>query len=79
MSEMSIDDPPLSQDSASPSTPRRRVLTKLAELGLRNEREKNVYKKLKGKPFGHTQAFDFQLLQEAGMVRDLDMIFNLVG
>jgi len=76
---MSIGDPPPSQGPASPSMPRQRVLTKPAELGLRNERKKKIYKKLKGKPFCHTQALDFQLLQEAGMDRELEMIFNLVG
>jgi hypothetical protein len=34
---------------------------------------------LKGKPFGHTQALDFQILQEVSMDRRLNMIFNLVG
>jgi len=59
--EMNVDPPP-SQELASSSAPRPCVLTNPSELRLKTEHERDFYKKLKGKPFAHTQALDFQLL-----------------
>jgi len=44
-----------------------------------NEQEKNIYKKMKGKTFIHTPAFDFEHLRETGVDVELDLIFEIVG
>jgi hypothetical protein len=77
-SNMSVD-PPTAPAPASSSSPAPKILFKPNQLGLRDSREKDVYKKIKDKEFTHTPAFDLALLQEAGMSSKFDTIFSLLG
>jgi hypothetical protein len=77
-SNMSID-PPTPHAPASSSSPTPKILLKPNQLGLRDSREKDVYKKIKDKEFTHTPTFDLALLQEASMSTKFDTIFSLLG
>jgi hypothetical protein len=74
---MSVDPPTYQGPACSSASPN--ILIKASQLRLKNEREKNIYKKLKKKEFTHTPMLDSELLQEAGMDSELDLIFALVG
>jgi hypothetical protein len=76
-SDMSVD-PPTTPAPSSSSSPSPKILLKPNQLGLRDSREKDVYK-IKDKEFTHTPAFDLALLQEAGMCTEFDTIFSLLG
>jgi hypothetical protein len=80
-SDMSTDPPPVTPPPASSSAPRRVLLRVLraSDLGLRNSRERAIYRKLKTKIFSHTPVLDPTLLVEAGMADEFDIIFSLVG
>jgi hypothetical protein len=75
---MSTDPPPVAPPPASSSAPRR-VLFRASDLGLRNSRERAIYRKLKTKIFAHTPVLNPTLLVEAGMADEFDIIFSLVG
>jgi hypothetical protein len=62
-SDMSVD-PPIAPAPASSSSPAPKILLKPNQFGLRDSREKDVYKKIKDKEFTHTPTFDLALLQE---------------
>jgi len=66
------------QARASSMAPPPNILIKAPHLRLKNEREKNIYKKLKGKTFIHTPALDIELLRVTGMDAELDRIFGIV-
>jgi hypothetical protein len=73
------DDPPPAPAPASFTSPAPKILLKPNQLGLRDSRKKDVYKKIKDKEFTHTPAFDLALLQEVGMSTEFDTIFSLLG
>jgi hypothetical protein len=77
-SDMSVD-PPTPPAPASSSSLAPKILLKLNQLGLRDSRERDVYKKIKDKEFTHTPAFNLALLQEAGMSTEFYTIFSLLG
>jgi hypothetical protein len=68
---MSVDPPAYQGPASSSASPN--ILIKASQLGLKNEREKNIYKKLKNKKFTHTPMLDRELLQEAGMDSELTL------
>jgi hypothetical protein len=49
------------------------------QIKFEDDREKEIYKKLKDRKFTHTPAFDLDLLQSIGMDSELDLIFRNVG
>ena len=57
----------------------RNVLLQEKQLKLRDDREKNIYKKLKDRDFVLTPAFDLALLQSTGMDFEFELIFKAVG
>jgi hypothetical protein len=65
-SDMSTNPPPVAPPPASSSAPRR-VLLRASNLGLRNTRERAIYRKLKIKIFAHTPVLDPTLLVKAGI------------
>jgi hypothetical protein len=75
---MSIDPPAAPTPTSSSALPPK-ILLKLSQLLLKDDREKALYKKLKNKVFTHNPVLDHGLLKEAGMDFELDIIFLLVG
>ena len=57
----------------------RNVLLQEKQLKLRDDRETNIYKKLKDQDFILTPAFDPALLQSTGMDSEFELIFKAVG
>ena len=47
-------------------------------LDLRNDRERQAYAMLKGRSFGHTRAFDPDLLEKIGMDIDFANVWHAV-
>lgn len=77
-SDMSVD-PPTEHAPSSSSGTVRKVLLKTSDLGLKTQREKDVFQKLKNRNFIHTPAIDPTLLQETGMDTEFDLIFQMLG
>jgi hypothetical protein len=76
-SEMSVN-PPADQPPSS-SAPTRKILLKESHLGLKDCRERKIFKELKNKAYTHTPVLDLALLHEIGMDVEFDLIFPLVG
>ena len=57
----------------------RNILLQEKQLKLREDREKNIYKKLKDRNFVLTPAFDPALLHSTGMDSEFELIFKAVG
>jgi hypothetical protein len=76
--DMSIH-PPAAPTPASSSALPPKILLKSRQLVLKDDWEKALYKKLKNKVFTHTPVLDHDLLKEAGMDFELNIIFSLVG
>jgi len=77
-SEMRVDPMPPQAPSSS-SDPQVKVLLKIADLGLKTRRKKEVYQQLKNKDFIHTPTLDPILLQETCIDTEFDLIFQMVG
>jgi hypothetical protein len=76
-SEMSID-PLADQPPSSSSTPTRKILLKESHLGLKDSRERKIFKELKNMAYTHTPVLNLALLHETGMDAKFDLIFPLV-
>jgi hypothetical protein len=48
-------------------------------LDLRDDHEKQAYALLKRRDFGHTKAFDLDLLEKTGMDVDFARIWHAIG
>ena len=48
-------------------------------LVLRNNRERQAYAMIKNQSFGHTRAFDLDLLEKIGMDVDFTRVWHAVG
>ena len=73
---------PLSPAVGAPSRSalvERNVLLQEKQLKLQDDRDKNIYKKLKDQDFILTPAFDPALLQSTGMDFEFELIFKAVG
>jgi hypothetical protein len=57
----------------------RNILLLDKQLKFRDDREKEIYKKLKDRDFVLTSAFDPALLQAIGMDSEFDLIFKNIG
>ena len=57
----------------------RNVLLQEKQLKLLDDREKNIYNKLKDRDFVLTPAFDPALLQSTGMDSEFELIFKAIG
>ena len=57
----------------------RNILLQEKQLKLQDDREKNIYKKLKDQDFVLTPAFDLALLQSTSMDCEFELIFKAVG
>ena len=57
----------------------RNILLQEKQLKLWDDREKNIYKKLKDQDFVLTPAFDLALLQSTSMDIESKLIFKAVG
>ena len=78
--DMEVDPPSPTVGASSCSTPaERNVLLQEKQLKLRNDTEKDIYKKLKTRRFILTPAYDPALLQATGMNTELEVIFKVVG
>ena len=73
---------PLSPAIGSPfrSAPvERNILLQEKQLKLRDDRETNIYKKLKTQDFVLTPAYNPALLQATGMTSEFELIFKTIG
>ena len=57
----------------------RNILLQEKQLKLLDDREKNIYNKLKDQDFVLTPTFDPPLLQSIGMDSEFELIFQAVG
>jgi hypothetical protein len=55
------------------------ILLQDKQLKLQDDREKEIYKKLKDRDFILTPAFDPALLQAIGMDSEFDLVFKNIG
>ena len=78
--DMEVDPPSPAVGAPSRSAPmERNVLLQEKQLKLWDDREKNIYKKLKDQDFILTPTFDLALLQSTGMDSKFELIFKAVG
>jgi hypothetical protein len=77
-SKMNVDRP-ADQPPPSSLAPTRKILLKESHLGLKDSRERKIFKELKNKAYTHTPVLDLALLLETGMDAEFDLIFPLVG
>ena len=76
---MEVDPPSPAVGAPSRSAPmERNVLLQEKQLKLRDDREKDIYKKLKDRDFVLTPAFDPALLQSTGMDSEFELIFKAI-
>jgi hypothetical protein len=79
-SEMDVDPPsPTIRSSSRQAQEVIFTLLRDNQIKFEDDREKEIYKKLKDRKFTHTPAFDLDLLQSIGMDSELDIIFRNVG
>jgi hypothetical protein len=71
--------PTASRLSSRSASEERNVLLQDKQLKLRDNREKEIYKKLKDRDFVLTPAFDPALLQAIGMDSEFDLVFKNIG
>ena len=77
---MEVDPPSPTIRASSRSAPtERNVLLQEKQLKLWEDREKNIYKKLKTQDFILTPTYDPALLQATGMTAKFELIFKTVG
>ena len=77
--DMEVDPPSPAIGAPSWSAPvERNVLLQEKQLKLWDDREKNIYKKLKDQDFDLTPAFNPALLQSIGMDSKFELIFKAV-
>ena len=77
---MEVDPPSPTIGAPSRSAPAEmNVLLQEMQLKLRGDREKNIYKKLKGRDFILTPAYDLALVQATGMIAGFELIFRTIG
>ena len=78
--DMEVDPPSPAVEASSYLAPtERNVLLQAKQLKLRDDTEKDIYKKLKTRRFVLTPAYDPALLQATGMNTELELIFKAVG
>ena len=78
--DMEVDPPSPAVGVPSWSAPmERNDLLQEKQLKLRDDREKDIYKKLKDRDFVLTPAFDLALLQSTGMDSEFELIFKAIG
>ena len=78
--DMEVDPPSPAIGAPDQSAPmERNVLLQEKQLKLRDDGEKNIYKKLKDRDFILTPAFDPALLQSIGMDSEFELIFKVIG
>ena len=77
---MEVDPPSPAIEALSRSAPtERNVLLQAKQLKLRDDTEKDIYKKLKTQRFVLTPAYDLALLQATCMNTEFELIFRAVG
>ena len=73
-------DEPKEEQAAEPQAEDMKINDKDAPyLDLRNNRKRQAYAMLKGRSFGHTRAFDRDLLEKTGMDVDFARVWHAVG
>jgi hypothetical protein len=78
--DIEVGPPSLAVRAPSHSAPmERNVLLQEKQLKLRDDTEKDTYKKLKTQRFVLTLAYDLALLQAIGMNTEFELIFKAIG
>ena len=78
--EQDEQDKSMEEQAAEPQAEDMKINDKDAPyLALRNNRKRQAYAMLKGRSFGHTRAFDPDLLEKIGMDIDFANVWHAVG